>query len=108
MYGITAASAFAFFIGLEIVIILADLSADLSVDYMDIGQIIYAGVYDIPVIEFLLLMVILFNAVLSSVMIRTIDGGNPANGYIHFVLLTWLGCLTAIATRILVGNLLTI
>ena len=108
VYGITAASAFAFFIGLEIVIILADLSADLSVDYMDIGQIIYAGVYDIPVIEFLLLMVVLFNAVLSSVMIRTIDGGNPANGYIHFVLLTWLGCLTAISTRILVGNLLTI
>ncbi|WP_418280126.1 archaellar assembly protein FlaJ [Halorubrum sp. DTA98] len=108
IYGITAAATFAFFIGLEIVSILADLSADFEMDQMDIGQIIYAGAYDIPLIEYLLLTVVIFNAALSSQMIRTIDGGNPANGYIHFVLLTWLGALTAIATQTLVNALLTI
>ena len=108
VYGITAASTFAFFIGLEVVSILADLSADLDVDEMDFGQIIYAGVYDIPVIEFLLLTIVLFNAVVSSLMIRTIDGGNPTNGYIHFVTLTWVGCLTAIITRTLVNDILAI
>ncbi|WP_280537767.1 archaellar assembly protein FlaJ [Halopenitus sp. POP-27] len=108
IYGITAAATFAFFIGLEIVAILTDLSADLSLDSMEIGQIIYAGVYDLPLIEFLLLTIVLFNAVLSAMMIRTIDGGNPANGYIHFVVLTWLGCLTAIGTRALVGDLLAV
>ena len=108
IYGITAAATFAFFIGLEIVSILADLSADFEMDQMDIGQIIYAGAYDIPLIEYLLLTVVIFNAALSSQMIRTIDGGNPANGYIHFVLLTWLGALTAIATRALVNGLLSI
>jgi flagellar protein FlaJ len=41
-------------------------------------------------------------------MIRRIDGGNPANGYIHFVLLTWLGSVTAIATRTLVNAILSI
>ncbi|GAB7092259.1 archaellar assembly protein FlaJ [Halorubrum luteum] len=108
IYGITAAATFAFFIGLEIVAILADLSADFELDQMDIGQIVYAGAYDIPLIEYLLLTVVIFNAALSSQMIRTIDGGNPANGYIHFVLLTWLGALTAIATRALVNGLLSI
>ncbi len=108
IYGITAAATFAFFIGLEIVAILAELSADFEMDQMDIGQIIYAGAYDIPLIEYLLLTIVIFNAALSSQMIRTIDGGNPANGYIHFVLLTWLGALTAIATRTLVNALLSI
>ncbi|MGZ0747938.1 archaellar assembly protein FlaJ [Haloparvum sp. AD34] len=108
LYGITAASSFAFFIGLQVVNVLADISADLSVENMDFGQIIYAGVYDIPLIKYLLLLVILYNALLSSMMIRAIDGGNPANGFIHFVSLTWLGCLTAIATSYLVTNLLAV
>jgi flagellar protein FlaJ len=61
-----------------------------------------------PLIEFLLLAVVAFNAALSSQMIRTIDGGNPANGYIHFVALTWIGALTAIGTRILVEAVLAV
>ena len=109
LYGITAASSFAFFIGLQIVNILADFSEELNLAQQgDIGRIIYAGVYDIPVIEFLLLLVILFNAVLSSVMVRTIDGGNKANAYLHFVLFTWVGALTAIGTKILVSAVLSI
>ncbi|MUW14782.1 archaellar assembly protein FlaJ [Halorubrum sp. CBA1125] len=108
LYGITAAATFAFFIGLEIVAILADLTADFGIDQMDIGQIVYPSAYDIPLIEYLLLTVVLFNAALSSQMIRRIDGGNPANGYIHFVLLTWLGAVTAIATRTLVNAILSI
>jgi len=108
LYGITAAATFAFFIGLEVVAILADLTADFELDQMDIGQIVYPGAYDIPLIEYLLLVVVLFNAALSSQMIRRIDGGNPANGYIHFVLLTWLGAVTAIATRTLVNAILSI
>jgi len=110
LYGITAASSFAFFIGLQVVSILADLSQQLNLNQegFDFGQIIYAGVYNIPLIEFLLLLVILFNALLSSIMIRTIDGGNKANTYLHFVALTWLGCLTAIGTQALVSAILSV
>jgi len=109
LYGITAASSFAFFIGLQIVNILADFSEQLNISTVgSVGRIIYAGVYNIPLIEFLLLLVILFNAVLSSVMIRTIDGGNKANAYLHFVLLTWLGALTAMGTKALVTAVLSI
>ncbi|QZY00751.1 archaellar assembly protein FlaJ [Halobaculum rubrum] len=109
LYGITSASAFAFFIGLQVVNILADLSQQFDITNAGgVGKIIYAGVYDIALIEFLLLLVILFNAVLSSVMIRTIDGGNKANAYLHFVLMTWLGSGVAIFTKYLVSSILTI
>ncbi|MFC6786865.1 archaellar assembly protein FlaJ [Halobaculum halobium] len=109
LYGITSASAFAFFIGLQVVSILADLSQQFNITNAGgVGKIIYAGVYDIALIEFLLLLVILFNAVLSSVMIRTIDGGNKANAYLHFVLMTWLGSGVAIFTKHLVSAILTI
>jgi len=108
LYGITAAATFAFFIGLEVVNILADFSTELEVDQFDIGQIIHPEPYNIPLIEYLLLLVILFNAALSAIMIRTIDGGNKATAYIHFVMLTWLGCLVAIATREVVSVILTI
>ena len=111
LYGITTSSAFAFFIGLEVVNVLADLTEEFSVSgsgQFDFGQLIYAGVYDIPLIEFLLLTIILFNGVLSSLMIRTIDGGNKMNAYIHFVMLVWLGCLTAVGTRMLVSTILAV
>jgi flagellar protein FlaJ len=108
LYGITAAATFAFFIGLEVVNILADFSTTLEISQFNLGQIIYPGAYNIPLIEYLLLLVILFNAALSSVMIRTIDGGNKATAYIHFVMLTWLGCLVAIFTREVVSVILSI
>jgi flagellar protein FlaJ len=108
LYGITAASSFAFFIGLQVVSILTDLTKNFSTGDFDFGQLIYAGVYDIQLIQFLLLLVILFNAVLSSIMIRTVDGGNKSNALIHFVALLWLGTLTAVVTKTLVTAILTI
>lgn len=103
LYGISVASAFAFFIGLEVVAILSGMDIDLSAtQQLGIGQLIYTEVYDIDLIRYLLLVVILFNALLSALMIRTVDGGNKANSFIHFVLLTWLGCLTAVVTTQLV------
>lgn len=109
LYGITAASAFAFFIGLEVVAILSGMDIDMSATrQLGLGPLIHTEVYDIDLIRYLLLIVILFNALLSAVMIRTVDGGNKANSYIHFVLLTWLGCLTAVVTTHLVDLFLDV
>jgi flagellar protein FlaJ len=103
LYGITAASTFAFFIGLQVVNILADLSLGLSAGaQIDVTTLINTSTYNIPLIEFLLIIVIVFNALLSSLMIRTLDGGHKMNAYMHFVLMTWIGSLTAIATKWLV------
>jgi flagellar protein FlaJ len=110
LYGITAASTFAFFIGLQVVNILESMSLDLSSgsSSFDVGSLINTGVYNIPLIEFLLIVVIMFGAMLSALMVRTVDGGHKLNTYIHFVVLTWLGALTAIVTKMLVTAFLAV
>ena len=110
LYGITAASTFAFFIGLTVVDILSGLSIGLEqgASQFDFGKIIYTETYNIPQIEFLLTGVILINAILSALMIRTIDGGNQITSLSHFTALTWLGCLIAIITQILTTTIISI
>ncbi len=109
LYGITAASTFAFFIGLQVVNILAGLSLNLSsTSQLDVASLINTSVYNIPLIEFLLIVVIVFNAMLSGLMVRTLDGGHSMNSYMHFVLLSWLGALTAILTKWMVTQFLAI
>ncbi|MFB6297170.1 MAG: archaellar assembly protein FlaJ [Salinirussus sp.] len=109
LYGITAASSFAFFIGLQVVNILASMSLDLqtSSDF-DVASLINTQVYNIPLIEFLLVVVIMFSAMLSALMIRTVDGGHKMNTYMHFVVLAWVGALVAIVTKTLVNSFLAV
>ncbi|ELZ98581.1 archaellar assembly protein FlaJ [Haloferax sulfurifontis] len=108
LYGITASASFAFFIGLEVVEILASFSTQMNLDSLQFGTLIYAGVYDVPFIEYMLTLIILFNALLSSLMIRMVDGGHKANAYLHFVMLVWVGSLMAVATSSLAGALISV
>ncbi|WP_049936747.1 archaellar assembly protein FlaJ [Haloplanus natans] len=109
LYGITAASSFAFFIGFKIVDILAGMSLELGTSsQLDVGKLIHTGVYDLPLIQFLLLGVVMINAVLSALIIRTVDGGHKANALLHFVALTWIGCAVAVLTMTVVGGLLNV
>ena len=110
LYGITAASTFAFFIGLQVVNILASMSLDLqtgSSDF-DVGTLINTEVYNIPLIEFLLIVIIMFGAMLSALMVRTVDGGHKLNTYLHFVALTWIGAITGALTKWLVSQFLSV
>lgn len=107
LYGVTAAATFAFFIGLEIVKLLAGMDLDLSGPQqmgMDFGEIIHTEAYNVDVIELMLYGVILFNAMISAILIRTADGGHQANAYLHFVAMTWIACLTAIVTTRVVSS----
>jgi len=108
LYGITAASTFAFFIGLQVVSILSNMSLDLNTEEIGVGRLIHAGVYDIATIEFLLVGILLYNALVSSLMIRTVDGGHKVNAYLHFVAMTWIGAVVAVATKALTSTLLSI
>ncbi|MFC7075275.1 archaellar assembly protein FlaJ [Haloarcula halophila] len=109
LYGITAASTFAFFIGLQVVNILAQMSLDLNAgSRLDVNSLINTSVYNIPLIEFLLVIIIMFSAMLSSLMIRTVDGGHKANTFMHFVILSWIGAITGTFTKWLVTQFLQI
>ena len=109
LYGITAASTFAFYIGLQVVNILSSLTLNLSSSgQFDAGNLINTSVYNIPLLEFLLIVLIMFSAVLSALMIRTIDGGHKMNAYIHFVALSWIAALISIVTKSLVDVFLAV
>jgi flagellar protein FlaJ len=109
LYGITAAATFAFFIGLEVVNVLSDMDLNLdSSSGFDASQLINVSVYNIPLIEFLLVIVIMFSAMLSALMIRTVDGGHKVNSYMHFVIMAWISAIVAVATKWLINVFLAI
>ncbi|WP_181684787.1 archaellar assembly protein FlaJ [Halorhabdus salina] len=109
LYGISAASTFAFFIGLQVVNILSEMSLNLNTgSRFEVNSLVHTAVYDIPVIEFLLIIVIVFNALLSALMIRTTDGGHKLNSYMHFVVLTWVGAVIAIFTKFVVSSVINV
>ena len=108
LYGITAAATFAFFIGLGIVTILAQMQVNLDTTTFNFETLINTAGYDIGVIEYLLTITILVNAMLSSLIIRVVDGGHKVNSYMHFVMLTWISSIVAVATIEVVGSLLVV
>jgi flagellar protein FlaJ len=110
LYGITAAATFAFFIGLGIVDVISGLSIGLetSGSGFDVGSLIHTEAYDTQLIEYLLVVTVLVNAVLSSLMIRVVDGGHKVNAYLHFVVLTWVSAIIGALTLNMVGSLLAV
>jgi flagellar protein FlaJ len=108
LYGISAASAFAFFTGLEITIIMSGFDIDIAGGGMEFAQLLHTDMYNVPLLRYLLLLVLLYNAVISSLTIRTADGGHYGNALLHFVVLIWVGCMTAVATETLIGSLLDV
>ena len=109
LYGITAASTFAFFIGLEVVRILSNMTLGIdNAGAVGAGQLINTELYNIPLIEFLLVVVIMFSAMLSALMIRTVDGGHKINTYFHFVAMSWIAAVVAVLTRVVVSTFLAV
>jgi len=108
LYGITAAATFAFFIGLGIVDVISGLGLNFSNSAVPVDDLINTGMYDIQLIQYLLVVTVLVNAVLSSLMIRVVDGGHKVNAYIHFVVLTWVSSIIGSLTLRLVGSLLAV
>ncbi|WP_439028351.1 archaellar assembly protein FlaJ [Haloarchaeobius sp. DT45] len=108
LYGLTAASVFSFFVGLEVVELLMQITQDMDLSASQMSFLLSTKQYDVQMIEFLLILTIVLNAVLSAIMIRVTDRGHMLSGYVHFVALTWTGALTAELTRYVVDALISV
>ncbi len=108
LYGITAASSFAFFTGLEVAVIMSGFDLNIADAGVDFAQLLHTESYNVPLLRYLLFLVILFNAAVSALTLRAADGGHNGNAYVHFVLLSWVGALTALATQSLISRLLEV
>ncbi len=107
LYGITAASAFAFFIGLELAVLLSSFDIDVG-DELVGGSLIHTDQYNVPVLRFLIVVILIFNAFISSLVLRVADGGHFGNSYLHFTALLWLGAVTGTVTERLIDTLITV
>ncbi|WP_137289326.1 archaellar assembly protein FlaJ [Natronorubrum halophilum] len=112
LYGITAASVFAFFIGLEVVEIMIDITGEMNLDQGDAsniaGSFLHTSQYNLVVIEYLLIATIFINALLSAIMIRMTDRGHIISGLVHFVFMSWLGAIIAVVTQYVVNFVISV
>lgn len=56
------------------------------------------GAINAEYIFFLVWVLVLVHAALSSVIIKIVDGGNIYNAFFHYVILTWIGAFVAVGT----------
>jgi len=108
IYGITATSTFAFFVGLEIVNLLKDITAEMELSQSGLGNLLHPEVYNVPEIRFYLFIAVLLNAFLSSMMIRIVDRGHSLNALTHFVVLVWMSAFIAWITTFLMTAIISV
>jgi len=108
IYGITAASTFAMFVGLEVAHLFMDISKQMNLEQARLGGLLSVSQYNIPELQFMLFVVVLINALLTSVMIRVATRGHSLTTLTHFVTQVWISAVIAVVTGKLVGALVSI
>jgi flagellar protein FlaJ len=108
LYGITATSVFSFFIGLEVVEIMIEITDGMDINQEVAGDLLHTGQYDLVTMEYLLIVMIFVNAVLSAIMIRVIDRDHIVSGLVHVVFMTWLGAIIASLTQYVVDFVISV
>jgi flagellar protein FlaJ len=108
LYGLSATSAFAFFVGLEIIRVLKDITKEMNLDTSAVGSLLHAEVYNLQEVQFLLFVAVLVNAFFSSLMIRVVDRGHSLTSLLHFVTIVWISAIIAVVTREFIGSFLSL
>ncbi|GAA0652337.1 archaellar assembly protein FlaJ [Salarchaeum japonicum] len=108
IYGITGASVFAMFVGLEISRLFMTIAQDMDLSNAQLGGLLSVSQYDIPQLQFMLFVIVLLNALLTSVMIRIVSRGHSLTTLTHFVVQVWISAVVAVATGYLVGALVSV
>jgi flagellar protein FlaJ len=109
LYGITASLSFALYVGLMVVNMMANslnvitLSGDVPA-----ANFINLQLYSIEEVDFMIAMLLLIHSMLSSVMIKIVDGGHQVNAYFHFVMMMWISGLCGLAVSEGMGNMVSI
>lgn len=109
LYGITASLSFSLYIGIMVVDMMAS-----SMDMIDLGDgvpaasVVSLQQYNIGEVDFLISFLLIIHCLLSSIMIKIVDGGHQVNAYFHFVLMLLISAVGALAVSHGMGALITI
>ncbi len=107
LYGMTAGIAATMFLAVSIISMLAKMFSNVSIPDIDIGiSIATISATNIPLMTTMLMIMMVCHSLISSMLIRIVDGGHHFNTYTHFVGLVWISALTAEITVQGMGPLL--
>jgi len=107
LYGMTAGIAATMFLAVSIIAMLAKMFSNISIPDIDIGiSIATISATNIPLMTTMLMIMMVCHSLISSMLIRIVDGGHHFNTYTHFVGLVWISALTAELTLQGMGPLL--
>lgn len=106
-YGLTAGIGFTLYVSLGVVELMQGMFENIQMPPgMSVGMVLYPDVIDIDVLYTLVTAIMVAHSLLSALMIRFVDGGNLLNGTTHFVLMVWIGAISAVVCKISVTSLL--
>lgn len=108
LYGINIAASFSFFVGIEIIKVLLNITEEVDIDQAAIGQILNAGVYDIEVLTILIFGAVMANAMITAIIIQRSNRRYFWGTTLHFTLLMWLGYSTGLVVEYMASNYLTL
>lgn len=96
MYGLTAGIALTMFLSLAIVGVLNNIFTVAEIpEGLDIGLSIGAEAMNITLLTALLMTMMVFHSLISTLLIRVVDGGHFFNTVTHFVGLLWTSSICA-------------
>jgi flagellar protein FlaJ len=107
LYGMTASLAFALYVGVE-VIDLMNKSFNLMELPEGTATVLSLQQYNMMEVQFMIAMLLIVHSMLSSIMIKIVDGGHQVNAYFHFVIMLWISALSALVTDIGIGSMIKV
>ncbi len=107
LYGLTGGIAFTLFISISIVDVMKSLYEEIEIPSgLEAGMMLNVSGIDIHLMSLLILFILVVHSLLSSILLKIIDGGHIFCSYSHFVGMVWVSVICAEITRIGVGSLL--
>lgn len=94
VYGLTATASFAFFVSVEVVVSLIDLSDEIE-PVGQATQVINLSGYNVALIEALMVAAVISTAAASAAIIRISQRKSLSGGLLHFSLLVWIAMIAA-------------
>ncbi|MHC1597659.1 MAG: archaellar assembly protein FlaJ [Methermicoccaceae archaeon] len=109
LYGLTAGIAFTMFISVSITEVIQGLYQTMEVPAgMETGFALSMGAVNVETVRLVVLFILVVHSFLSSLLVRTVDGGHIFNTYLHFVGMVWISAMSAIITSVSIHKLLGI
>jgi len=109
LYGLTASLAFALYVGVEVIDLMAESFKLMELpEGVPAATVITLQQYNMMEVNFMIAMLLIIHSMLSAIMIKVVDGGHQVNAYFHFVMMLWISALSALATDIGIGSMIKI